>query len=136
MTQKTKKIEGTFYPLTPEMGQRLRSANLTAAEWKLWSYLIEIDPFGDRYFELPDTLSIMQVCNLKKTTLYKAMAKFQSLELFDFQDKGFFVRNLGFPQKRKTVRENGNDSAKTENCPRKRKRFRKFGKSTFRTRIK
>jgi hypothetical protein len=121
MTQNTKKIQGTFYPLTPDMGQRLRNANLTAAEWRLWSYLVEIDPFGDRYFELPDTLSIMQVCNIKKTSFYKAMAKFQSLELFDFQNKGFFVRNLGFPQKRKTVRKNGKLSEKTENCPQTRK---------------
>ncbi len=127
MTQTTQKIQGTFYALTPQMGQRLREANLTAAEWRLWSYLVEIDPFGDRYFECPDTISIMQVCNIKKTTLYKAMAKFQSLELFDFQDKGFFVRNLGFPQKRKTVRKNGNLSENTENCPQKRKLFRENG---------
>ena len=117
MTQKTQKIQGTFYAFTPQMGQRLREANLTAAEWKLWSYLVEIDSFGDRYFECPDILSIMQVCNIKKTTLYKAIAKFQSLELFDFQNKGFFVRNLGFPQKRKTVRENGNLSENSENQP-------------------
>ncbi len=127
MTQKTQKIQGTFYALTPEMGQRLREANLTAAEWRLWSYLVEIDPFGDRYFECPDTISIMQLCNIKKTTLYKAMAKFQSLELFDFQDKGFFVRNLGFPQKRKSFRENGNLSENAENCPQKRKSFRENG---------
>ena len=127
MTQKTQKIQGTFFAFTPQMGQRLREANLTAAEWKLWSYLVEIDSFGDRYFECPDILSIMQVCNIKKTTLYKAIAKFQSLELFDFQNKGFFVRNLGFPQKRKTVRENGNLSENSENCPQKRKPFRKNG---------
>ena len=135
MTQKTQKIQGTFYAFTPQMGQRLREANLTAAEWKLWSYLVEIDSFGDRYFECPDILSIMQVCNIKKTTLYKAIAKFQSLELFDFQNKGFFVRNLGFPQKRKTVRENGNLSENSETFPQKRKPFRKFGKSTAETTV-
>ena len=121
------KIDGKFYPLTSEIGQKLRAANLTAAEWRLWSYFVEIDSFGDRYEQLSDTLTIMQVCNVKKSTFYKAIAKFQSLELFDFQDKGFFVRNLGFPKNRKAVRENGKLSEKSETIPKNRKAVRENG---------
>ncbi|MFM7786892.1 MAG: hypothetical protein ACKO90_01520, partial [Microcystis panniformis] len=64
------RIEQKFYPLTAEISQKLRHSNLTAAEWRLWSYLVELDPFGDRYSDLPDTFTIMQAVNIKKTTFY------------------------------------------------------------------
>jgi hypothetical protein len=35
----------------------------------------------------------MQACDVSKATVYRAIAKFQELELFDFQDKGFSVKN-------------------------------------------
>ena len=109
--------------------------NFTAGEWRLFAHLRLLDPYGEKYQEI-DTLSILSNCNIKKTTFYKAIAKFQELDLFDFQDKGFAFRSLGFseetesipkkrktfrgeeaenfPQKRKTFRENGIDSEKTE----------------------
>lgn len=31
-----------FYPVTPEVSRKLRAAKLTAAEWRIWSYLIAI----------------------------------------------------------------------------------------------
>ena len=110
------KIQGKFYPLTSEITTILRQAKLTAAEWRLWSYLIELDPWGDRYEDLPSTLTIMQEVGIKKSTFYAAIAKFQKLELFDFQDKGFAFRNLrGIPKIRKVVQEIGNDSENSEN---------------------
>jgi hypothetical protein len=38
-----------YYHLTPEVAQELRQADpaLTAAEWRLWSLLVTLDPFGD-----------------------------------------------------------------------------------------
>ena len=123
------KIEGKFYPLTSEIAKKLREANLTAAQWKLWSYLVEIDSFGDRYHNLPDTLTIMQKVGIKKSTYYTAIAKFQKLGLFDFQDKGFTVRNLQVSLKeRKRFQKFGNDSKNSETIPKIRKRFQKFGK--------
>ena len=122
------KIEGKFYPLTPEIAKKLREANLTAAQWKLWSYLVEIDSFGDRYHNLPDTLTIMQEVEIKKSTYYTAIAKFQELGLFDFQDKGFTVRNLQVSLKeQKRFQKFGNDSKNSETIPKIRKRFQKFG---------
>lgn len=97
-----------------------KAKSFTASEWRLFNYLRLIDPFGDQYHDL-DTLSVLSAVDIKKTTFYKAIAKFQELGLFDFQDKGFNFRSLGlsaktenFPQKRKTVQENGKPSAKTE----------------------
>ena len=86
------KIEGKFYPLTPSVAQTLREANLTAAEWRIWSYLVELDPWGDRYVSL-EVLDVLSQCNCSKATFYRAIAKFQQLGLFDFQDKGFCVKN-------------------------------------------
>ncbi len=48
------------YRLTPDIAQLLRAANLTAAEWRLWSYLATLDPFGDRYQEMPDLVEILE----------------------------------------------------------------------------
>ena len=125
------KIEGKFYPLTSEIGKKLREANLTAAQWKLWSYLVEIDSFGDRYHDLPDTLTIMQKVGIKKSTYYTAIAKFQELGLFDFQSKGFTVRNLQVSLKeQKQFPKFGNDSQNSETIPKIRKRFPKFGNNS------
>jgi hypothetical protein len=85
-------IQDKFYPLTSDVAKTLREAHLTAAEWRFWSYLVEIDPFGDRYCAL-DSLAAMQECLMSKTTLWRAMCKFQKLELFDFQDSGFQFKN-------------------------------------------
>ena len=87
------KISGDFYPLTPQVSRKLRQGNLTASEWRIWSYLVEVDSWGDRYEEV-DTLRIIEECSVSKATFYRAVAKLQELEIFDFQDIGFSIRNL------------------------------------------
>lgn len=87
------KLPEDFYPVTPSAAQKLRKANLTASEWKIWSYLVEVDPWGDRYHEV-ETMSLLSACEVSKATYYRAIAKFQEEKIFDFQDKGFNVRNL------------------------------------------
>lgn len=82
-----------FFKFTPELAKFLRD-NLSHSEWKLWSYLATLDPFGQQYIEAPPTLTILSECNISKATYYRSIAKFQDLELFDFQDKGFNFRNL------------------------------------------
>jgi hypothetical protein len=76
-----KKIEGKFYPLTPELGEKLRNSKLTAAEWRLWNYLVEIDSWGDKYQDLPNTLEIMQKVDIKKSTFSAAIAKLDKASL-------------------------------------------------------
>jgi hypothetical protein len=104
-----------FYSLTPETGKRLREANLTAAEWRLWSYLAEKEPFGDRYQEF-NTLTVMQECEISKTTLWRAMSKLQDLCLFDFQDRGIYFKNeTGISKtKQEFQKRNGNFKNETE----------------------
>jgi hypothetical protein len=96
MTQ-NQKIQGKFFPFTQETYQKLKEAKLTAAEWRLWAYLVTLFPFGDRYEDLPDTLTILEECEISKSTFWIAIAKLQDFELFDFQDKGFSARNLAYP---------------------------------------
>lgn len=86
-------ISGQFYPVTSSMTKKLREAGLSAAEWRFWAYLIEQDPWGDRYKEL-DPLDIMRECGMSKATYYRAKAKFQELGLFDFQESKVSFRNL------------------------------------------
>jgi hypothetical protein len=82
-----------FFKFTPELARFLRE-KLSHSEWKLWSYFVTLDPFGEKYVEAPPTLTILSECNISKATYYRSIAKFQDLELFDFQDKGFNFRNL------------------------------------------
>ena len=118
----------SFYPLTSKTLEKLYQANLTAAEWRLWNYLVVTDPWGDNYKDLPDTLTIMEKVGIKKSTFYAAIAKFQKFELFDFQDKGFAFRNLqGVPKVRSTVQDSGSFSEISESIPKKRKPNRKNG---------
>ncbi|WP_265277700.1 hypothetical protein [Nostoc sp. KVJ3] len=83
-----------FYPLTPSMSQKLRKSKLTKHEMALWLYLIEKDPFGDRYWQLPSTLEITTELEMSKASYFRARARLQELELFDFQEQRVDCRNL------------------------------------------
>jgi hypothetical protein len=87
-------VIGKFYPLTPEMSQKLRKSKLTKHEMALWLYLIEKDPFGDRYWQLPSTLEITAELEMSKASYFRAKARLQELELFDFQEQRVDCRNL------------------------------------------
>ncbi len=115
--------------ITSETLEKLYKANLTAGEWRLWTYLAVTDTWGDSYKDLPDTLTVMARTGIKKSTFYAAIAKFEKFELFDFQDKGFTFRNLqGIPKVRNTVQDSGKISEISENAPENRKAVRKNGK--------
>jgi hypothetical protein len=114
------------YPLTPDLAKKLRNAQLTAAEWRLWSYLVTLDPFGDRYEDMPDLLTIKQECDISKSAFYRAIAKFQDHELFDTQPVKIAFRNLqgarkilteNSPKNGKVVPELGIQSQNWESSP-------------------
>ena len=90
--------------------------SFTAGEWRLFARLRLLDPYGEKYQEI-STLEILSKCNISKATFYRAIAKFQSLGLFDFQDKGFTFRNLansGDSQKRDNFLKNETGILKNE----------------------
>jgi hypothetical protein len=84
----------TFFKFTQEAAEKLIKMNLTAAEWKVWCFLVTSVPYGDSYKKLPSTLEILSKCNVGKSTFYRAIAKLQEAEIFDFQEDGFSARNL------------------------------------------
>lgn len=110
-----------YYITTKETQQKLFKANLTAAEWRLYSYFAMIDPFGDNYREIPDAVTIMQEVGVKKSTFYSAIAKFQDLELFDFHCKSVTLRNLTGSNAKQALLESS-DSPDSGNIP----KFRNF----------
>jgi hypothetical protein len=83
------KIQGKFYPLTGDVTTKLRKGKLTAAEWRIWSYLVEIDPWGDRYQDI-DSLDVMSKCNCSRATFYRAIALFQEIDVIP---KYFNIKN-------------------------------------------
>ena len=95
-----------FFMLTPNVRDKLLECKLTASEWRIWCYLVSLDPFGDRGAKFSPA-ELMLKCGIKKTAYFKAKAKFQQLGLFDFKDGVTKVINLqGY----------SNNSVKTEYC--------------------
>ncbi|MGK7955141.1 MAG: hypothetical protein AB4063_07745 [Crocosphaera sp.] len=80
MTQKTQKIQGTFYPLTRQLLQKLRGAkpSLTAAQWNVWAYINTIDPETET---IPDMESILEKCKISRSTFYRAISRLQELDV-------------------------------------------------------
>ncbi len=107
------RIQEKFYPLTTGITNLLRQGNLTASEWRIWSYLVELDPFGDRYEDF-DYLRVMSVCDCSKATVYRTIAKFQALKIFDFQSKVCLKNLTGASQLRKPKTEQPNSDPQTE----------------------
>ena len=120
----SQKIQVQFYPLTNDTTSMLRKGKLTAAEWRIWSYLVEVDPWGgladasakQRYQDL-DSLDVMSQCDCSRATFYRAITKFQKLGLFDIQDKGFSIRNLTGVSKLKAT--NKEKKLNKDNCSQK-----------------
>jgi len=84
------------------------------------SDLIEIDPWGDVYKDI-DTLTVMRECDVSKATFYRAIAKFQELELFDFQDNGISIRNLNGVSSLKNETKKSKMRRDSQNCETRRK---------------
>jgi hypothetical protein len=83
------------FPLTQPDVQFLfgLNASLTAAEWRMWLYLVTLDPFGDVGAKY-DAEALMNFCNIQKSTYFAAKAKFIKLGLFEFVEGAPKVRNL------------------------------------------
>lgn len=99
-----------YYITTKEVQQKLFKGNLTAAEWKVYSYFSMIDPYGDNYREIPDTLTILRETGIGKTTYYKAIARLQELELLDFQIGSAHVRRFAGLKSKDTDSSNSTNS--------------------------
>lgn len=84
----------TFFKLTAQIMQRLRNAGLTAAEYKFFMYLCEMESLGNRYIQLPSQSAIALELGLSRKTVNQAQSKLQRLGLFDFKVAKWECRNL------------------------------------------
>lgn len=94
-------INSKFYPVTSEVSRILRAAKLTAAEGRIGRYLIEIEPWGDAYQDI-STLTVMQECDVSKATYYRALAKFQELEVLP---KSIKLRKTEYTDTERQIRD-------------------------------
>ena len=62
----------TFFPLTKDFSAILRSIDLTAAEWRVWSLISTEDAFGDRAISF-DIKAVMKECRISRSTFYSAI---------------------------------------------------------------
>lgn len=83
----------SFFMLTAGVRDKLLETNLTAAEWRIWCYLVSLDPFGDRGVAF-SVSELMLRCRVKKSTYFAAKAKLQKLGLVYFQESAIKVFNL------------------------------------------
>lgn len=93
LQQQERNCTQPFFMLTADVRDKLLEINLTAAEWRIWCYLVSLDPFGDRGVAF-SVSELMLRCRVKKSTYFAAKAKLQKLELVYFQESAIKVFNL------------------------------------------
>jgi hypothetical protein len=81
------------FPVTNKQLGELFTLDFTAAEWRLYLYLVTLDPFGDSGAKY-NAEEAMLFCKIKRSTYFVAKAKFVELGLFEFIDGVTKVRNL------------------------------------------
>ena len=119
-------IELDFYSLRPEIVQSIAKHGLSKVESKLFFYLLQLDPFGDRPIKIK-VAEILLATGIGKTAYHQAIAKFEQLGWFDFKHTDVHISNLSCVRKSEKANQK---SVKTE------KRFGKtdsrFGKTESR----
>ena len=103
-----------FFQLSKEAIKLLWGAKLSGNDWKVYSFLSLIDPFGDRWCELPSIKDICTLLEMSKTSFYRAIAKLKNEGIIKAEIKGFMFQNiLGFAKMRSSE-QNCDDSRKNE----------------------
>lgn len=69
---------GKFYPLTPEMSNKMRKAKLTKHEMTLWLYLVEKDLSDTGVVKLSFTPNLIQELGISKATYYRVISRLQN----------------------------------------------------------
>lgn len=111
-------IDVDFYSLRPEVVKSIAKHGMSKAESKLFYYLLQLDPFGDRPIKLK-VAEILLATGIGKTAYHQAIAKFEQLGWFDFKHTDVYISNLSCVRKsEKAVQKFG----KTE---------KRFGKTDY-----
>jgi CRP-like cAMP-binding protein len=65
----------------------LIDVKLTAAEYRLYFYLLKLDPADPDYRELMEPKAIMERIGISKETFYTAIARLKELGLYHFKSR-------------------------------------------------
>ncbi len=67
---------------------------LTRSQFAVWTYLWEIDPFGNRLCDIPNPESIAQALGIHERTITRATERLEELNLFTFRINSWQAKNL------------------------------------------
>lgn len=73
--------------------RKIRSFKLSGTQHALWLLLCELDPFGDRWVNLPSPSEIAEILEVDTRTIERAAHRLSDLGLFDFQVKSWRGKN-------------------------------------------
>lgn len=82
-----------FVAIPVELVRYVRSLKLTGTQYDLWLYLYELDPFGDRWVEVPPPDEIAIILKVDPRTVERAARRLDDCKLFEFQIKRWKARN-------------------------------------------
>lgn len=71
----------------------VRSRKLSGSQYDLWLYLFSLDPFGDRWVDIPSPLEISLEIGFDPRTIQRNANKLADCDLFDFEIKAWKARN-------------------------------------------
>lgn len=113
-----------FYQTPNCMAIKAIQAKLTSADWCVWSYLQMIDPFGDRFIDIPNPQEIADILLLSEKSVRRSLHKLEELGFYATQIIAIKGKNLAGKtikdnklDKDKVVRERTKMSENGQRCP-------------------
>jgi hypothetical protein len=114
-----------FYQTPNHMAVKAIQAKLTSADWCVWSYLQMLDPFGDRFVDIPNPQEIAAIVGLSEKSVKRSIHKLEELGFYDTQIIAMKGKNLAGKAIRadkkpdKVVPEKTKLSKPGQSCPEK-----------------
>jgi hypothetical protein len=82
-----------FVQIPGELIAYVRSLKLTGTQYDLWLYLYSLDPYGDRFVEIPPPKEIAEVLSVDYRTIERAAQRLVDCNLFEFQIERWKAKN-------------------------------------------
>jgi hypothetical protein len=89
----------SFVQVSSEAIALLYSNRLTKTDHRLYWYLAALDPWGQKFVELPSQSEIALALGVTRESVNRSAAKLQQLGLFDFQIYGWRGKNTSIATK-------------------------------------
>jgi hypothetical protein len=91
-----------FIQISRELIDYVRSLKLTGTQYDLWLFLFSLDPYGDRWIEIPPPEKLGNAFGVSDRTIQRAAQRLADCHLFDFQIERWKAKNskrsISFPQ--------------------------------------